>query len=191
MNFYFIRHAKTEANISGSMVKDYSSYGILPFNNEAWYLKVGNNLPKDFVVYTSPSKRCIETAKALFGNYNGVLDNLKEFDCSGLGEEKFWEISEERFNQLVHLNREDMESRIMLMFKELYKQIPEGTENIVLVTHGMYTRFLYTMLNRTNETPYEVINSKNYKFGNLDMLVWKNNPREIKTFNFEKIIERG
>ena len=29
MNLYFLRHAPTLANITGSMVKNYNSYGIL------------------------------------------------------------------------------------------------------------------------------------------------------------------
>ena len=44
---YFIRHAMTDANQSGSMVKNYDDTHILPFDVEDWKKRIGKHINYD------------------------------------------------------------------------------------------------------------------------------------------------
>lgn len=170
MRLFFIRHALTEANKSGSMVKNYNSYSILPFDKNEWWNKIGKDLPKDFKIVSSPQKRCLETAKELFGNKPiRIFENLDEFDCNSLGDKKFWEISEEEFNSLTHLTKEDMIKKYMNFVDDFIRNY-KIEDNVVCISHGFYIRGLKSFWDNEKDSPYELINSKNFEFKNLDML---------------------
>lgn len=172
MNLYFLRHAPTLANITGSMVKNYNSYGILSLENniiENWKKEVGVYLPNNFKIVCSPQKRCIDTAKLLFEDKPfQISTNLEEFDCSGIGDRKFWELSEEEFTKSTHLFKQEMYVRIIRLFKELRSKFKEE-DNIICISHGFYIRTVISYMRGMLDTPLELLCSKNIKFNNLDL----------------------
>ena len=170
MRFFYIRHAPTEANMSGDMVKDYDSFSIMPFDANKWYSKVGKNLPKDFKLFVSPAKRCQETAKALFPTHEyKILNSLEEFDCSVLNGKKFWEISEEEFNQITKFDKKQMFERCKTMLIEIANNAFID-DNVVIIGHGFYGRLLCSYWMEDNDSVYNILNSKNFQLRNLDMV---------------------
>ena len=122
MKFYFIRHAPTTANLSGAMIAGYENSDINLYDKpEDWEEKVGKFIPEEDrkVIISSPTKRCISTAKLLFDRFpNEVTTSLGEFECKALGNRKFWEISEEEFNNLVYLPASTMEKRAKIVLHD-------------------------------------------------------------------------
>lgn len=171
MKFYFIRHATTEANLSGSMVKNYNSYDILPFDDQSWWKNIRDRVPYAHEVNVSPTLRCEHTANILFPYANvNIRQELKEFDCSGIGDEKFWEMTESQFEKKVKLSWKDMYSQTHNMFRHLCKD-REVTDKIVCISHGMFIRYVYWYINSQYKvSPYKVINSIDFDFKNLDVL---------------------
>ena len=179
MRIYYIRHAPTEANLSGEMVKDYNSYSILLFDAKKWHEKVGINLPKDFKLFVSPAKRCQETANVLFPKHEfKILNSLEEFDCSALNGKKFWEISEKEFNQITQFDKKEMLERCIEMLCEVADN-SNIYDNIVLIGHGFYGRMLCSYWREDNDSVYDILNSKNFQLRNLDMVCSVDN-KEIK-----------
>jgi broad specificity phosphatase PhoE len=172
MNIYFLRHAPTLANMTGEIVKDYNSYGILSLENniiENWKKEVGVYLPNNFKIVCSPQKRCIDTAKFLFEDKPfQISTNLEEFDCSGIGNRKFWELSEEEFTISTHLFKQEMYVKIMRLLKELRSKFKEE-DNVVCISHGFYIRTVISYMRGMLDTPLELLCSKNIKFNNLDL----------------------
>ena len=180
MALYIIRHAPTNANLSGSMVKDYDNQHTLPFDSDDWWEKMGNNLPTYFDnVFCSPALRCKETAEELGFTYT-ECDLLKEFDCSGLGDKKFWEVTEEEFNKLTNLDIQEMFNKIRMAF------VTTLGKNVVWITHGLFGRTVFEYFNNGNHTPFEIINSKNITFSNLDVIKVD---KEIEVFHYKKPTE--
>ena len=111
MKLYIIRHAPTKANLTGSMVRNYTNTPIIPFDPRPWMERIGKYIERNSATpyITSPALRCIQTERALFGqNPDYVFSELKEFDCSALKDKKFWEITEDEFNRYVKLTANDM-----------------------------------------------------------------------------------
>ena len=178
MIFYFIRHAPTYANKSGMMVNGYENADI-EFHDkpEDWEAKVGKYIPDDArqLIISSPTRRCLSTSKLLFDRYpDEVTDALGEFDCKNLGHNKFWEITEERFNQLVHLPSSTMAKRAMEIFTDVGNLLRKehNTDSVVAISHGMLIRYMYHfMAGNPDISAYDIINSKGFTFSNLDLLV--------------------
>lgn len=165
---YLIRHAPTEANLNGSMLKNYEATHILNFDVLKW-----QNTYKDIIkyvdgVFTSETVRAKETANALFPFHDiKTLNYLNEFDCSGLGDKKFWEITETEFNDLVDLTADDMQRQV----KKLFDWFVNGYfERCACVSHGMFIRAVCDIIQDVDYTPYTVINSENTKIANLDVV---------------------
>ena len=119
MKFYFIRHAPTSANLSGSMIAGYENTDINLYDKpDDWEERVGKFIPEADrkVIVSSPTKRCISTSKLLFDRLpTEVTTSLGEFDCKALGNKKFWEITEQEFNKLVFLPASTMEKRAKIV----------------------------------------------------------------------------
>ncbi len=169
---YFIRHAPTKANMSGSMVKDYDMYDIEKFDTAEWYKNIGCHIGINptFEIWVSPTLRCKSTALKLFGSLESSMREeklLKELDCSSLGDKKFWEISKEEFDSICHPDLNAFESQL----KELISKIELSEKPIVCITHGLFIRYLYNYLTgKGDNNLYDLINSKTFQFRNLDML---------------------
>ena len=177
MIFYFIRHAPTAANFTGSMVNGYDNADIVSTEKPAdWEERIGKFIPRDtgMPIFCSPAKRCRQTAKMLFGDVEIIENDLfREFDCAGLGSRKFWEIDEAEFNACVNVTNTDMINRAMEILHGFGRQLERnyGMSHCVIVSHGMLIRYLYHfMTGNMDISPFDVIRSKGFKFANLDML---------------------
>lgn len=152
---------------------------------------IRDRVPYANKVYVSPTLRCEHTANILFPYANvNIMQELKEFDCSGIGDEKFWEMSEKDFAKKVNLTWNDMFNQTAKMFKTI--DIDAGTDGkteAVCVTHGMFIRYVYWFINNQPKTsPYKVINSIDFDFKNLDVLVVDYNFRLPDEKRVDKII---
>ena len=177
MIFYFIRHAPTAANFTGSMVNGYDNADIVSTEKPAdWEERIGKFIPRDtgMPIFCSPAKRCRQTAQMLFGDVEIIENDLfREFDCAGLGSRKFWEIDEAEFNACVNVTNTDMINRAMEILHGFGRQLERdyGMSHCVVVSHGMLIRYLYHfMTGNMDISPFDVIRSKGFKFANLDML---------------------
>ena len=170
MRLFYIRHAPTSVSFTGEIVKDYDRYGVVSFDREKWLKEVGSYISNDFVLLSSPLQRAVETAKILFPEKEcKVMDSLREFDCSKLGDKKFWEISEEEFNSLVGLTKRVITDKIVEFLCDCSSYGLDA--QIVAVGHGFYGRCLYDYYSKGETcTPFEILNSKNFRFNNLDMM---------------------
>ena len=197
MKLYFLRHAPTAANLTGTMVQNYEREPIVGTMPEHWQEDIGQYLPKIDVntpVISSPAKRCLQTAELLFKiPPMMILNELNEFDCGGLNNLKFWEITKEEFENVVLLKPEDMERQIDLIFKFFYSMhgaFP-NIDNIVCISHGMVIRYIYHYLTGNKGiSAYDVINSNGFKFYNLDLLVYDTVTQEIKDYHNDVHITR-
>ena len=197
MKLYFLRHAPTAANLTGSMVQDYERESIIGTMPEHWQEDIGQYLPKIDIntpVISSPAKRCWQTAELLFKiPPMMILNELNEFDCGGLNNLKFWEITKEEFENVVLLKPEDMERQIDLIFKFFYSMHGafQNIDNIVCISHGMVIRYIYHYLTGNKGiSAYDVINSNGFKFYNLDLLVYDTVTQEIKDYHNDVHITR-
>ena len=203
MKLYFIRHAPTLANLSGSMVQNYDQTEILPLTQEdvdLWQERVGKHINYIWTrVYYSPTVRALQTANTILCrgiNYQissiGVeqqqLDELKEFDCHGLGDKKFWEISKDEFTKLVpDVTSQSMAYQAGILDAKLRNS---GMSNCVCVSHGMLIRYMFHYYTgRKNVHPYDIINSKDFKFSHLDMMEYDTTALRIKVYRFKEPID--
>lgn len=190
MKLYFLRHALTAANLTGTMVQDYNREPIVGTMPEHWQEDIGQYLPKIDIntpVISSPTKRCLQTAELLFKiPPTMILNELNEFDYGKLNNLKFWEITKEEFENAVLLKPEDMERQIDLIFKFFYSMhgaFP-NIDNIMCISHGMVIRYIYHYLTGNKGiSAYDVINSNGFKFYNLDLLVYDTRTKEIKDYH--------
>ena len=195
MKLYFLRHALTAANLTGTMVQDYDREPIVGTMPEHWQEDIGQYLPKIDIntpVISSPAKRCRQTAELLFKiPPTMILNELNEFDCGELNNLKFWEITKEEFENAVLLKPEDMERQIDLIFKFFYSMhgaFP-NIDNIVCISHSMVIRYIYHYLTGNKGiSAYDVINSNGFKFYNLDLLVYDTGTKEIKDYHNRDLI---
>lgn len=173
MKIFYIRHAPTIANINGELVDDYDGQSIVGFNNDRWYEKVGSNLPKDFKLFISPAKRCKETAKVLFPDKDyTVVQDLAEFDLSELNKsgKKFWEIDEETFNKYIFLPERSIINRWVSAIESMKSKCDSNDDTVVVIGHGFYGRLVNEIYQNNDDSVFDILNSKNFSFGNLDMM---------------------
>lgn len=191
MKIFYIRHAPTMANINGELVDDYDGQSIVGFNEDRWFEKVGSNLPKDFKLFISPAKRCKETAKVLFPDKDyTVVQDLAEFDLSELNKsgKKFWEIDEEAFNKYIFLPERSIINRWISAIESMKSKCDSNDDTVVVIGHGFYGRLVNEIYENNEDSVFDILNSKNFSFGNLDMMeinkrkvenVWRYKDEEV------------
>ncbi len=198
MIFFFIRHAPTAANYTGSMVNGYDNADIVSTEKPAdWEERIGKFITRDpgMPIFCSPAKRCRQTAQMLFGDVEIIENDLfREFDCAGLGSRKFWEINEAEFNSCVNVSNTDMINRAMEILHGFGRQLERdyGMSSCVIVSHGMLIRYLYHfMTGNMDISPFDVIRSKGFKFANLDMLKIVDEPgyKCVRDYHFQPPVE--
>lgn len=198
MIFYFIRHAPTAANFTGSMVNGYDNADIVSMEKPAdWEGRIGKLISASARehIFCSPAKRCRQTAQMLFGDVEIIENDLfREFDCAGLGGRKFWEIDEAEFNACVDVTNTDMINRAIEIFHGFGRQLEHdyGIFRCVIVSHGMLIRYLYHfMTGNMDISPFDVIRSKGFKFANLDMLQIVDDPgyRCVRDYHYKPPME--
>lgn len=193
MKLYFIRHAKTDANMAGEMVQNYDGSSIISYEKpEDWEEKIGIYIPNEARKYivSSPAKRCIDTAKVLFGKYpNEISSSLSEFDCKNLGNNKFWAITKDEFEALVTLKPTEMAIKAEMILHSLANEIKHETKlsQAVIVSHGMLIRYIYHYFTGHKDiSAYEVINSVGFTFSNLDLLVVDTHNKTVMAHHYSE-----
>lgn len=190
MKLYFIRHAPTKSNLTGKMVKNYDNAKIIKTDTTIWETTIGKYIPIEARNYVlcSPAKRCQQTCELLFNHKPlACMNEFAEFDCSGLGKNKFWEITREEFENLVPLKPEEMAYKAKDIFINLVKQFNyEHIEHCTIISHGMFIRYLYHyLIGNKDISAYDVINSKGFKFSNLDLMIYDTETNEISVYNYK------
>lgn len=159
MRLYITRHGTTEWNIE----KRLQGWGDSPLTEEGINraVSLGESLADvDFdIIYTSPQKRAMETAKLIMGN-----KNIKIITHDGLKELRFgiWEGMEldeinEKYPEEYYLYRNRPELYIPIdgeSFKDLFNRVESFLEelkavdykNVLIVTHGMTIKTLITII---------------------------------------------
>lgn len=195
MKFYFIRHAPTSANLSGSMIAGYENTDINLYDKpDDWEERVGKFIPEADrkVIVSSPTKRCISTSKLLFDRLpTEVTTSLGEFDCKALGNKKFWEITEAEFNNLVFLPASTMEKRAKIVLHDMGNDIrhENSTNAVIAISHGMLIRYIYHYVNgNAGISAYDIINSKGFTFSNLDLLIVDTVKRTVEVHHYKEPI---
>lgn len=195
MKFYFIRHAPTSANLSGSMIAGYENTDINLYDKpDDWEERVGKFIPEADrkVIVSSPTKRCISTAKLLFDRLpTEVTTSLGEFVCKALGNKKFWEITEQEFNKLVFLPASTMEKRAKIVLHDMGNDIrhENSTNAVIAISHGMLIRYIYHYVNgNAGISAYDIINSKGFTFSNLDLLIVDTVKRTVEVHHYKEPI---
>lgn len=189
MKLYFIRHWRTEANLTGKMAKNYDEASIIAEYPTGWMERVGQFLPDiaTTMIVCSPTKRCMQTCDLIFGEQPAMLNPLfGEFDCAALGDKKFWEMSQQEFEAIVPLTPQEMEFRgdKIMRFADLLKGLHH--ENVIIISHGMVIRYLYHYFTGNKGiSAYDVINSKGFEFSNLDMLVYDTETHQVTVHRYD------
>ena len=148
MKIYFIRHAPTSSNMSGTMTAGYENADITLLDKpEDWEERVGCHISDEArnTIISSPTRRCLSTSKLLFDRYpDEVSNDLGEFDCKGLAPRKFWEVTRDEFETLVPMRPSTMELRAKAILSEMANNIKHenGVDSFVAVSHGMAIRYL-------------------------------------------------
>lgn len=176
MKVYFVRHAPTQCNLTGTMVAGYDNVNIINIKPSDWDEKVGIYIPKEAhkCIISSPARRCVQTSDLLFKRIpDTIYKSLEEYDCKALGDKKFWEIDQEEFDRLVKITPAMMGDKVKKMFESFKITRDEyKVDSCIAVTHGMVIRYLWSYLNGQADTPaYDIINSRNFKFSNLDLMI--------------------
>ena len=190
MKIYFLRHAPTQSNMTGSMVRDYAEESITGEIPKSWDKEIGSHIPQIDIntpIISSPAKRCRETSELLFKIPPMiVLNELDEFDCHALNDLKFWEVTQEEFEERVKLKAEDMEKQVDSLFK-FFNSLNDAfsnIRNIICISHGMVIRYIYHyLMGNRGIMPYDVINSKGFKFYNLDLLVYDTLTKKLEDYH--------
>ena len=191
MKFYFIRHWRTKFNLTGTMVKNYDDADIIDEQPVNWEEKVGQYITNRSYILSSPVKRCIQTCEMLFDQApRAILKDFGEFDCSGIGKRKFWEMTKEQFEKYVPLTAKDMEKRADVIFNMMPKCLEnEKITDCIVISHGMLIRYLYHYLTgNKNISPFQVINSEGFSFSNLDLMIYDTNTKQIEVHRYDEPI---
>jgi len=189
MKLYFIRHWRTEANLTGKMAKNYDEADIIADYPEGWDKKVGCHISESecSLLVSSFAKRCQQTCELVFGRKPDMRNDIVgEFDCAALGDRKFWEMTREEFEALVPLTPKQMEEKAdhILRFADCLHGLCH--ENVIIMTHGMVIRYLYHYFTGNKGiSAYDVINSKGFEFSNLDMLVYDTETHQVTVHRYD------
>lgn len=177
------------------MVPGYENSDINIFDKpDDWEETVGKYIPveaRKFIV-SSPTKRCISTAKLLFDKLPmEVCKCLGEFECKNLGNRKFWEITKKEFDSLVYLPASTMEKRAMEIIHDMGNMIKHEnkTDSVICISHGMVIRYLYHyMTGNKSISAYDIINSNGFSFSNLDLLIIDTVKKSVEVHHYKEPI---
>ena len=197
LNIIFIRHLKTKGNKEKRYIGT-TDESLLKEEIEKVNI---NNYPKKIQkVYSSPLKRCIETSKCIYKNFQPVIyENLKECDFGDFENKNYKELSNNIYYQkwidsngkLPFPNGESHEKfkkRCIEAFEEIIKEaINLKEKNIALVVHGGTIMAILEKfeVSRKSFYDYQVKNGCGF-IGEIDEEKW-NLEKEIKIVKEIKI----
>lgn len=168
---YLIRHGKTEGNIQKRYI------GITDESlSEAGKNEISSfHYPSAEIVFVSPMKRCIETAKIIYPSQKvTIIDELKETDFGDFEGKNYEELKSvpeyirwmESGGKTAFPNGEnpaDVTARVMKGFKKLLS-FSSGNSSIAAIVHGGTIMSILSELFGGNYYDYIVENGKGYSF---------------------------
>lgn len=145
MRIELIRHGKTLGNekklFVGRLDECLSENGI----SEILELKSQNKYTQNYIIYSSPMKRCIQTAEIIFGKNNNIkiIDNLREMDFGIFDGKSFDEVTSDPSYADFGSSEEKMyfpNGENLAEFKQrcisALKMIIDKSQNCTIVCHG-------------------------------------------------------
>lgn len=171
MNFYFVRHGESEANIHHVISNRESHFHLTPRGQEqATALAEKLSDTPIHAMFSSPVLRALQTAdilSAAFAIPYQVTEALREYDCGILeekGDEESWRYHRKYFEDWV-LRREytsrpeggecflDIQNRFIPFIETLTRAGSQADENLLLVGHGgLFLLMLPLVLANINHT---------------------------------------
>lgn len=161
---YFIRHLKTNVN-NENIISGQIDFDILP-DQQIIYNKELKG--EEFIVYSSPSKRCIDTVKKLdeivtikdfsiderlLERNLGILEGISKIDAQNKYPDLFYK-GRIRVDANIQ-NAENVED-VVLRISNFLKSIVEisKNKNILICSHNQTLKIMYALINNiriTNE----------------------------------------
>lgn len=142
---YLIRHSITKGNLEGRYIGSTDE----PLCEDGIKLAQSKNMPKVDKVYSSPSKRCLETADILYYNVSkAVIPSLRETDFGDFENKNYNELNgNEDYQRFIDSNGkagfpngesfEEAYNRAIEAFRIVIKDAIENHyRSIAVVTHG-------------------------------------------------------
>jgi 2,3-bisphosphoglycerate-dependent phosphoglycerate mutase len=182
MQFYFVRHGESEANVLRVFSNRDLPHSLTPTGRQqAESLAAALAAQEVRRLYTSPIPRAIETVNILalrLGIPFTITEALREYDCGvleGTGDEAGWALYDSVLQTWVEGNWEhrieggesmrDMEARFVPFIEELVRKYGEQPGALALVGHGGLYRcmlplvlanidFAFTMANGIDHSAY-------------------------------------
>lgn len=153
MNFYFVRHGESEANVQRIISNRRLPHGLTARGRaQAEQLAAELSDARPTQIFSSPILRARQTAEILAAHFAlpvSVTDALREYDCGileGRGDETSWAHHRQQFENWVAHERWDsctaggesfnaIRARFAPFIENLVRREPR-TANLVLVGHG-------------------------------------------------------
>lgn len=143
---HFIRHGLTQANFDQRFIgvtdEILCNEGVLQLEK----LKNDHEYPKIQKVYTSPLKRCLETAEIIFPeNYCETVDELIEYNFGEFEGQtirdnenlKQWVLSGQKEAPINGESKQDFDNRCEIAIKKIIKDMMKNKiTSVAVVTHG-------------------------------------------------------
>ncbi|MBE6050700.1 MAG: histidine phosphatase family protein [Clostridium sp.] len=189
MKVLLIRHSKTKGNLE----KRYIGTTDESLIEEGINLAKSKSFPKVQVVYASPLKRCIETAKIVYKDLEPVIyDGLRECDFGEFENKNYKELSgNANYQKWIDSNGklpfpggEDVESfkeRCVNSFMEVIdNMIERKIDTGALVVHGGTIMAILDKFSKDERTYYDfqVKNCEGYVI-EIDNSLWTSGKKEI------------
>lgn len=185
-----IRHSMTVGNLN----KRYIGITDESLAKEGIDLIKNKKYPKAYEVYSSPLRRCIETAKIIYRGIEPIISNdLRECDF-GEFENKNYEELKDNINYNIWLEsngqiafpggegKEEFKNRCQEAFNEIVEKVLSSKKNeIVLVVHGGTIMAILDKYSYPHKDFYnwQIKNGEGY-IAQIDEKEWKFGVRKIK-----------
>jgi len=170
-NIYLYRHGKT----IGNKEKRYIGITDEPLSEEGIAEIKNNEYVNADMVFTSPLKRAIQTAKIIYPQIRPiVIENIRETDFGEFEGKNYMELQNNpKYQAWIDSNGEasfpggenpaEVKKRAIYGFHQII-ELSENAENIVIITHGGIIMSILKELFGGDFYNYHVENGKGYSF---------------------------
>ena len=146
MKVILIRHGQTEGNLKKRYIGTTDEPLCIEGVDQISEYAKNNRYPKVSVVYTSPLKRCIQTAQLIYPEKESILsENLRECDFGELENKNYLELSEHvKYQEWLADNgtsefpsaekQEDFKKRCQEAYKLIIQK--DFNQDIAFIVHG-------------------------------------------------------
>lgn len=166
VEFVLIRHGATAGNFEkryiGRTDESLCDEGIKQLNEREY--------PKVELVFSSPMKRCLESAALIYPLLEPVvIDNFRETDFGDFEGKNYAELQgDDAYQAWIDSNgelpfpngesREECDVRILRAFEEVKQLVPAGAKSVAFVVHGGTIMTLMSHIEQGNYYDYQIKN---------------------------------